>query len=334
MKIGMSTALLAGAALCVAAGAGTRAQGTLGSPESHRAAAATAARQDFRGVLRSVCPAPQPPAAAPAASAAPAGRGQAAAVRQTPPREEWYAEPVKVFDNFYFIGTRNHGAWAVQSPEGLIAIDALYDYAVIDAVEGGLKKLGLNPVDMKYLVITHGHGDHHGGTRYLQDKYRPQVVMGPADWDLVAKDTRNPRPTRDVEARDGQTIRVGDAAVTVHITPGHTPTTLSLLVPVKDGARTHVAAQWGGTAFSAATSTEALRNYVASAVRFRGLAAKAGADVIFTNHTAFDGTLEKLAALARRQPGAPHPFVVGAAAVDRYLTVVEECAKAELAGRR
>ena len=56
--------------------------------------------------------------------------------------------------------------------------------------------------------------------------------------------------------------------------------------------------------------------------------------MIFTNHTVFDTTIEKLAALAMRKPGAPHPYVLGTDAVRRYLTVAEECAKAELSGRK
>ena len=314
-----------------------------GTPEAHRSAASAAAGKDFAGLLARLCPTPAPAASAPARGAATAaargtaparGATAAEAARQIPPREQWHAEPVRVFDNFYFVGTKEHGAWAISTSDGLIVIDALYDYAVIDEVEGGLKKLGLDPTRMKYLVVTHGHGDHHGGAKYLQDKYRPKVVMGPADWDLVEKDTRNPRPTRDMVATDGQTITLGDTTITLIITPGHTPSTISLLVPVKDGGRTHVAAEWGGTAFSDATSDATLRSYIASAVRFRDLAAKAGADVLFTNHTLYDRTHDKLAALSLRKPGAPHPYVVGADAVKRYLTIAEECAKAELSGRR
>jgi metallo-beta-lactamase class B len=301
------------------------------TPEAHRAAARAAAGRDLDHLFARVCPTP---AATPAVAAGTGGRGAAPAARQSPPREQWYAEPVKVFDNFYFIGTKEHGAWAINTSDGLIVIDALYDYAVIDEVEAGLKKLGLDPARMKYLVITHGHGDHHGGTKYLQDKYRPKVVMGPADWDLVAKDTRNPRPTRDMAATDNQKITLGDTTITLIITPGHTPSTISLLVPVKDGARTHMAAEWGGTAFSDTSSEATLRSYIGSAVRFRDLATKAGADVLFTNHTLYDRTFEKLAALALRKPGTPHPYVVGTETVRRYLTVAEECAKAELSSRR
>jgi metallo-beta-lactamase class B len=321
---------VAGVAVAAAAGLSAAQSGT-DPVAAHKAAAQAAAGEQFSGLLRTVCADPQP-AAAP--STAERGRPAPGARRDPPPRERWHAEPVKVFDNFYYVGTREHGAWAVTTSEGLIVIDALYDYAVIDEVEAGLKKLGLDATTMKYLIISHGHGDHHGGTKYLQDKYKPHVVMGPADWDLVQRDTRNPRPTRDIAATDGQAITVGDTTVTIYITPGHTASTISLLVPVKEGGRTHMAASWGGSAFNPGTTSEAIKSYVASARRFRDIAAKAGADVIFTNHTAFDDTNAKLAAVARRSPGDPHPYVIGTDAVQRYLTVAEECGLAAIAAGR
>lgn len=70
--------------------------------------------------------------------------------------------------------------------------------------------------------------------------------------------------------------------------------------------------------------------YSKSAERFRDIVAKAGVDVILSNHTAYDGTKMKLAALANRKSGAPHPYVVGADSVRRYLTAADECAKAGL----
>jgi hypothetical protein len=54
---------------------------------------------------------------------------------------------------------------------------------------------------------------------------------------------------------------------------------------------------------------------------------------IITNHTEFDGTLTQLAALEKREPGEVNPYVAGTVTVKRYLTVAEECAKAELAAR-
>ena len=34
-----------------------------------------------------------------------------------------------------------------------------------------MKKVGLNPADIKYVVVSHGHLDHAGGAKYLQEHY-------------------------------------------------------------------------------------------------------------------------------------------------------------------
>jgi len=62
--------------------------------------------------------------------------------------------------------------------------------------------------------------------------------------------------------------------------------------------------------------------------------AASGADVQIANHPSQDGAAAKLAALARRQPGDPHPLVIGNATTQRYLTMVRECAQAGLATSR
>jgi metallo-beta-lactamase class B len=71
--------------------------------------------------------------------------------------------------------------------------------------------------------------------------------------------------------------------------------------------------------------------YAESAARFREIATQAGADVLLSNHTDYDGSKEKLPLLATRAPGTPHPYVVGTESVRRYLTVANECAQAALA---
>jgi metallo-beta-lactamase class B len=50
--------------------------------------------------------------------------------------------------------------------------------------------------------------------------------------------------------------------------------------------------------------------------------------VLLSNHTAYDGTKTKLPALAQRKSGDPHPYVIGADGVKRFLTMVDECAQA------
>ena len=248
-----------------------------------------------------------------------------------PPQSVWHHAPVKVFDNLYFIGTNEHSSWAVQTSQGLIVIDALFDYAVKDEVVEGLRALGVNPATMKYLIISHGHADHHGGAKFLQDEFGPRVVMGRADWDLVEQNKTTPIPKRDMIAADGEKITLGDTTLTLYATPGHTAGTFSVLIPVKDNGKPHLLATWGGTAVGRTTSPEAIKDYINSAVRYRELLGKMGAEGIVSNHTAYDNSLKKLDALKTRKPSEPHPYLTGAESVRRYLTVAEELGRAALA---
>ena len=316
------------------AGAAVRAQ--TGS-DAHVAAAKAAAGAEFAGVFSRIC--------TEAAPSTPRGeaRGRAGGGRQQgpPPRETWHAEPVKVFDNLYFVGQTEYSVWAINTSAGIILIDSIFDYSVDDEVVGGLKKLGLDPASIKYVIVSHGHGDHSGGAKYLQDKFNAHVLLGAADWDLLDR-SNGSRPRRDMVATDGQKLTLGDTTVTIYSTPGHTLGTLSTIFPVTDHGERHVVASWGGTAFNwmanpapYVTPERPVRfwfeTYSQSARRFKEIAAKAGADVLISNHTIFDGSKTKIPALERRKVGEKNPYVIGKDGVQRYLTVVDECAQAGLA---
>ena len=96
-----------------------------------------------------------------------------------PARETWYAEPARVADNLYFIGTKIHSAWALSGNQGIIIIEALFDYAAKDEILGGLKKLGLDSNKVKYVILSHAHADHDGGAKMLQDAL---PVRSPRIW--------------------------------------------------------------------------------------------------------------------------------------------------------
>jgi metallo-beta-lactamase class B len=308
------------------------------TPEAHVAIAKTAAGDDYQNLFNFLCTVPGPrrggpggtPGGAPGAAAAPGtpGGGQ----RQGPPdRSTWYAEPVKVFDNLYFIGQSEYSVWAVTTSDGIIVIDTIFDYSVEEEVAGGLKKLGLDPAAIKYAVVTHPHPDHHGGAKFLQDRYGARVLMSAGDWDFLDR-TTGTKPKRDLVATDGQKLTLGDTTLTLYITPGHTPGTLSLLIPVKDNGKVHLAALWGGTGLN--PDRESIQTYIRSAQRFDDIVRQAGADIILSNHTDWDGSKVKLPRLAKRAPDGPNaydnPYIVGNQSVRRYLKVAEECATSRL----
>jgi metallo-beta-lactamase class B len=211
-------------------------------------------------------------------------------------------------------------------------LDAIFDYSVEDEVVEGLKKLGLDPAQIKFVIISHGHLDHAGGAKLLQDRFGARLVMSAADYDLL--DQQNPpwKPKRDIVATDGYKLTLGDTTLTLYLTPGHTEGTISTLIPLRDGNQRHLAAAWGGTLFNFGPIRPRLVAYANSAERFKGIVAREKADVILSNHTVYDGSKTKLPAVAARKPGQPHPYVVGNDAVQRYLTTVGECAQAAVAG--
>jgi metallo-beta-lactamase class B len=325
------------------------AQNATDTPEAHVAIAQMAAGAEYQNLFNFMCAAPAQrgggrgqgagAGAAPrgqggqggqagqgAAAGAPRGQG-GGGQRGAPERSTWYAEPVKVADNLYFVGQSEYSVWAITTSEGIIVLDAIYDYSIEEEVDGGLKKLGLDPTKIKYAVVSHAHPDHYAGGKFLQEKYGTKVLMSAADWDVLDR-ANGTKPTRDMVATDGQKLTLGDTTITMYVTPGHTPGTISTIFPMKDNGKTHMVALWGGTGLNA--DRESLTNYVKSAQRFSELARQAGADVVLSNHTDWDRSKVNLPILAKRTPGSPNPYVTSAESVRRYMKVAEECATARV----
>jgi metallo-beta-lactamase class B len=152
--------------------------------------------------------------------------------------------------------------------------------------------------------------------------------MGAPDWDAITKTNNMPGgvPKRDMVATDGQKVTLGDETVTILLTPGHTLGTLSLLFPVKDNGKTLQVAYSGGMGFNFPRSPERFDTYIASAKKFGDAARAAGATIILSNHSMYDQAWIRSRWV--RKPGEVSPFVVGSEAVQRYVTVLSECAKA------
>ena len=62
--------------------------------------------------------------------------------------------------------------------EGIILIDTLFTYNSEEEIVGGLKRLGLDPATVKYVIISHAHSDHVGGAKLMQDRFGSHIVMG------------------------------------------------------------------------------------------------------------------------------------------------------------
>lgn len=321
-----SRAIIVGSLLAFMAGIGIASTQTPQptSVDGLVSAAKNVAGLEWPGTFLRLCVVPPPaaPRAAGSANAAPAG---------PPAKSSWYAEPAKVADNFYFLGTKIHNAWALVGSEGIIVFEALFDYAAPDEIADGMRKLGLDVNKVRYIVISHAHGDHDGGARFLQDKMpKAHLVYGGPDWDAVEKSTNRPggKPKRDTVGTDGMKLSVGDASVQIVTTPGHTLGTLSFLFEMKDNGKPLRVAYVGGTAIPFDGTAAYYDGYIASVRKMAKAAADFGATALMSNHTEFDNGYYKAHTAANRKPGEANPFDVGRAAVGRYFTLVETCTTA------
>lgn len=250
--------------------------------------------------------------------------------------------PTQVFDNLYFIGISSVSAWAIKTSEGIILIDALNNSDEAQSViEAGLVTLGLKPAEVKYIVVTHGHGDHYGGARYFVEKYSSKVLMTESDWEMAINPPPRPNipgleppkwskaPAKDIVAVDGQTLTLGDTSVRIVTTPGHTQGTISVVFPVFDKGEKHMAALWGGTGFPG--DAAGVRQYIASADKFMSITEQENVDVALSNHIFIDESLARMSEF--RKNSEVNPFVIGQDAVQRYTNILSECAKAALIKR-
>lgn len=248
-------------------------------------------------------------------------------------------EPVRIFDNLYAMGNSESVVYALTTSDGIVLFDAGHPGDLDSLLLPGLEALGLNPADIKYVLLGHGHNDHYGGAAQLQAN-GARIGTTAADWDTLAAEGPSrlfgdaPKPQRDLVLREGEPLVVGDTTIQVIEIPGHTPGSLAFIFPVQDGANSHVAGLFGGTILAPGFApVPGLRQYIDSIAHYLEVARQLQVDVEVQNHPIFDDTPARLAALAARTPGAEHPFVMGNERYLRFWNVISGCMQAALIQR-
>ena len=165
-------------------------------------------------------------------------------------------DPIRIFGNLYFVGTKPASVHIVDTGEGLIMFDTGYQHSV-DVVVDNMRILGYSPRDIKYILLTHGHIDHMGGAKSLKALSGAKIALGYKDreyangtldlsyakeLDMEFVETFEP----DVLLSDGDVIKLGNTIVRAVATPGHTPGAMSYFFNVTDGADSFTAGLHGG----------------------------------------------------------------------------------------
>jgi metallo-beta-lactamase class B len=137
-----------------------------------------------------------------------------------------------VADNLYYVGTAGISAWLITTPKGHIVIDGAMPTSA-PLIQSSIRRLGFQPKDVKILLNTHAHFDHTGGLADLKRDTGARLLANPADrkaletgiypgWEEV-RDLDFAPVKVDGDLKDGQAVRLGDAVLTPHFTPGHSP---------------------------------------------------------------------------------------------------------------
>jgi metallo-beta-lactamase class B len=254
-------------------------------------------------------------------------------------------EPSKIFDNVYVIGNQGTVVYVIETSDGLLMIDSLGANQVDSQLLPGFQKLALDPAKVKIIVMGHGHGDHFGGSPYMQEHYGSKVYIAAADWDLMEHppagrggEKKGPPPVlpkHDQVVTEGQPIVLGDFKMMPIAIPGHTPGSMGYIFSVKDNGKTRVAAMYGGTILTPGIiSDEGLQTYLKSVAHFKEETKKAKVEVELQNHPLMDPIETKLDKLKARKPGEPNPFVVGTANYQKFVDVISGCTQVNIARRK
>jgi len=227
--------------------------------------------------------------------------------------------PIKVFDNLYYVGPGFVSVWLIPTSAGLILVDGAQE-PYVDHVIDSIRKVGFDPKNVRYILITHGHLDHFGGVAKIQALSGARVATLEEDWQLIEKAGATPGrgnappplvPKRDMVIKEGDTVTLGTTSLKVYKLPGHTPGSPSFEFTVFDGGRPHKAFLFGGP--GPRNGVQGAEQFLASANR---VAQMQGIEVAVPVHSWLNdfhypngGIFERAQRLAARKPGEPHPFV-------------------------
>ena len=175
-------------------------------------------------------------------------------------------KPFKVIENVYFVGNTWVSVYLIDTPEGLILIDCAYEenlYLLIDSIRG----LGFDPKDIRHLLISHGHFDHCGAARQLQEMSNCEIWINEKDAyffterrDLIAFEDRVPEVRIDHYYDSDQSICFGGMTIWPVPCPGHTPGTTSFFFEVEHEGRKLTVAMHGGLGTNTLSKEDLLTN--------------------------------------------------------------------------
>ena len=238
------------------------------------------------------------------------------------PHSQWNAPqtPFRIYGNTWYVGPHGLTSLLVDTGHGLALFDGdLPESAPL--IEAHIRALGFRLRDVKWILNSHPHADHAGGIAALQAASGAQVLSsaaGARELALGGADRSDPQfgsipdypPVKQARVvRDGETVRLGNVAVTAHYTPGHTAGSTSWTWTSCEGRRCLRIAYADSLSAISAPGYRFLDHpaYVAGFRRALATVAALPCDILLTPHPDASGFWEKVA--RRKSPADVAPLI-------------------------
>lgn len=234
----------------------------------------------------------------------------------------------RIFDDVWYVGFENVGQFVLKQPNGFALIDTLNNTSDVNTYTlPALQSIGIGPQDpLLGVYLTHGHGDHDGGASRLRQLYGNSVPIYLGSGDAAGK-SYSPTPL-DSTNTSYQSLSLGGRPMTVLPSPGHTPGTMSALIPVHENGKEYTLLIVGGTAIP--TNIDASRGYLQSVERMYTAAKEFGAVGTLHPHGIIDGGNQHMAQINAKGSRTANPYILGQEKLLRTVAIMRECGAAQV----
>ena len=169
----------------------------------------------------------------------------------TPPVQQDWTEPLPAFriaGNLYYVGSKGLASYLITTPEGHILLNSDLE-ANVPMIRTSVESLGFKFTDIKILLISHAHYDHCAGSAAIKQLTGAQYMVMGGDVDVVQSGGKSdfqygsdptaiyPPAKVDRILHDGDEVKLGDATLKAHLTPGHTKGCTTWTMKVNDGTK-------------------------------------------------------------------------------------------------
>ena len=169
----------------------------------------------------------------------------------TPPVQQDWTEPFPAFriaGNLYYVGSKGLASYLITTPAGHILLNSDLE-ANVPMIRTSVESLGFKFTDIKILLISHAHYDHCAGSAAIKQLTGAKYMVMEGDVDVVQSGGKTdfqygsdptaiyPPAKVDRILHDGDEVKLGDATLKAHLTPGHTKGCTTWTMKVNDGTK-------------------------------------------------------------------------------------------------